>query len=227
VTGYAHTAGGTIEERLRLRVLDAFGELEGQTSDRQEILYVLTGSGTLELAGETHDLEPDSGVLLLPGEEYAIVGDLRLVAVDAPAERAIHRERVVCRFADRDEERADAKRTFRVLHEGELTQFVGIVKPCRAPDHSHPYDEVGYILEGEGLAHIAGEQVPLRAGSCFYLPPGCVHCIENTGPGVMRIMGVFHPAGSPKQRSYQAAQRSQAEPGPARGAAGACDAAGS
>ncbi len=205
MTGYAQTVGGTIEERLRLRVLEVFGELEGETGDRQEILYVLAGSGTLELAGETHDLEPDSGVLLLPGEEYAIVGDLRLVAVDAPADGAIERERVVSRFADRDEERADAKRTFRVLHQGELTQFIGIVEPCRAPDHSHPYDEVGYIVEGAGIAHIGGDQVSLRAGSCFYLPPGCVHCIENTGPGVMRIMGVFFPAGSPKQRSYDAA----------------------
>jgi hypothetical protein len=53
VTGYAHTAGGTIDERLRLRVLDAFGELEGETGDRQEILYVLTGSGTLELGAST------------------------------------------------------------------------------------------------------------------------------------------------------------------------------
>ncbi len=109
------------------------------------------------------------------------------------------------RFADRDDERADEKRTFRVLHQGELTQFIGVVEPCRAPDHSHPYDEVGYIVEGHGIAHIGGEQVPLEAGSCFYLPPGCVHCIENTGPGTMRIMGVFHPAGSPKQRSYDAA----------------------
>jgi hypothetical protein len=32
-----------------------------------------------------------------------------------------------------------------------------------------------------------------------------VHCIENTGPGVMRILGVFHPSGSPRQRSYDAA----------------------
>jgi mannose-6-phosphate isomerase-like protein (cupin superfamily) len=205
VNGYAQTTAEGIDERLRLRVLDVVGELEGETGDRQEILYVLAGSGTLELAGETHGLEPDSGVLVLPGEEYAIVGDVRLVAVDAPVEGVIQRERVVSRFDDRDEERADAKRTFRVLHQGELTQFIGIVEPCRAPDHSHPYDEVGYIVEGEGIAHIAGEQVPLRAGSCFYLPPGCVHCIENTGPGVMRIMGVFHPAGSPKQRSYDAA----------------------
>jgi mannose-6-phosphate isomerase-like protein (cupin superfamily) len=206
VTGYARTAGEGIDERLRLRVLDVSGQLEGETGDAQEILYVLTGSGTLELAGESHPLDPDAGVLLLPGETYSIVGDLRLVSVVAPAEGPIERERVVSRFADRDEERADANRTFRVLHQGELTQFVGVVQPCRAPDHSHPYDEVGYIVEGVGIAHIGGEQVPLRAGSSFYLPPGCVHCIENTGPEVMRLMGVFHPAGSPKQRSYDAAR---------------------
>ena len=128
-----------------------------------------------------------------------------LGSVTAPAEEEIDRERVVSRFADREEERADAKRTFRVLHQGELTQFIGIVEPCRAPDHSHPY-EVGYIVEGNGIAHIGGVEVPLHAGSCFYLRPGCVHCIENTGPGVMRIMGVFHPAGSPRQRSYDAAR---------------------
>lgn len=205
MNGYARTAGGTIEERLRLEVVEVDGRLDGETGDRQEILYVLSGSGTLQLDGDRHALDPDTGVLLLPGEGYTLEGSLRVVSVVAPAEGEIERERVVSRFADREEERADAKRTFRVLHQGELTQFVGIVEPCRAPDHSHPYDEVGYIVEGQGVAHIGGEQVPLRAGSCFYLPPGCVHCIENTGPGVMRIMGVFHPAGSPRQRSYDAA----------------------
>lgn len=206
MNGYAQTVAEGIDERLKLRIVDVEGELEGETGERQEILYVLDGSGRLELDGASHELERDAGVLLLPGERYAIVGELRLVSVVAPVEGEIERARVVSRFADREEERADAKRTFRVLHQGELTQFVGIVEPCRAPDHSHPYDEVGYIVDGRGIAHIGGEQVPLRAGSCFYLPPGCVHCIENTGPGVMRIMGVFHPAGSPKQRSYDAAQ---------------------
>jgi mannose-6-phosphate isomerase-like protein (cupin superfamily) len=205
VTGYAQTVGEGIDQRLKLSFVEVDGRLSGATRDRQEILYVLSGSGTLRLGGEEHELEPDAGVLILPREEYELEGDLRLVSVVAPAEEEIERERVVSRFADRKEERADAKRTFRVLHQGELTQFIGIVEPCRAPDHSHPYDEVGYIVEGRGIAHIAGEQVPLQAGSCFYLPPGCVHCIENTGPGVMRIMGVFHPAGSPKQRSYGAA----------------------
>ena len=52
---------------------------------------------------------------------------------------------------------------------------------------------------------VGGESIAIGPGSCFHLPPGKVHCIENAGPGVMRIMGVFHPSGSPKQRSYDAA----------------------
>jgi hypothetical protein len=35
-----------------------------------------------------------------------------------------------------------------------------------------------------------------------------VHCIENTGPGVMRILGVFHPSGDPASRAYDAAPQS-------------------
>ena len=59
---------------------------------------------------------------------------------------------MIVRFADRPELRADAKRTFRYLVNEEAgcmdaTQFVGIVEPCRAPDHSHSYDEVGYIVD--------------------------------------------------------------------------------
>ena len=53
----------------------------------------------------------------------------------------------------------------------------------------------------KGIAHIAGKQTPIGPGSCFHLPPEEVHCIENTGPAVMRIMGVFHPSGSPASRA--------------------------
>jgi mannose-6-phosphate isomerase-like protein (cupin superfamily) len=85
-------------------------------------------------------------------------------------------------------------------------------EPCRAPDHSHGYDEVGYIVEGQGFAHIEGERLPLAPGSCFHLPPLQVHCIENTGPGVMRILGVFHPSGDPASREYDAATDLEAVP---------------
>ena len=187
--------------------------LPRREADRDELLYVVTGSGTLELDGEPHDLEPESGVYVRAGETYAVdnagPGELLVVSTSVPVEHASRPPReVIVRFSDRPELRADAKRTFRYLVNQDVgcmdaTQFVGIVEPCRAPDHSHTYDEVGYIVAGEGFAHIGGESIPLRPGSCFHLPPEQVHCIENTGPGVMRILGVFHPSGDPASRAYE------------------------
>jgi mannose-6-phosphate isomerase-like protein (cupin superfamily) len=195
-----HTGSSLLEQRV---IRYAPGRsLPRSEPDRDELMYVVSGTGTLELNGEPYDLEPDTGVYVRAGEEYTVdnegADDLLLVSA------------TVVRFADRPELRADGKRTFRYLVNEDAgcldaTQFVGIVEPCRAPDHSHTYDEVGYIVEGEGFAHVGGESIPLRAGSCFHLPPEQVHCIENTGPGVMRILGVFHPSGDPASRSYDAA----------------------
>ena len=180
---------------------------------RDELLFVVSGAGTLELEGEPHTLEPDSGVYVRAGERYSVdnegPADLLVVSTTVPVEQVYRSPReVIVRFADQPELRADAKRTFRYLVNQDAgcmdaTQFVGIVEPCRAPDHSHAYDEVGYIVEGNGFAHIGGESIPLRPGSCFHLPPEQVHCIENTGPGVMRILGVFHPSGDPASRAYE------------------------
>jgi mannose-6-phosphate isomerase-like protein (cupin superfamily) len=208
-----HTGSSLLEQRV---IRYAPGRsLPRSEPDRDELMYVVSGTGTLELNGEPYDLEPDTGVYVRAGEEYTVdnegADDLLLVSATVPIEHVRRGPReVVVRFADRPELRADGKRTFRYLVNEDAgcldaTQFVGIVEPCRAPDHSHTYDEVGYIVEGEGFAHVGGESIPLRAGSCFHLPPEQVHCIENTGPGVMRILGVFHPSGDPASRSYDAA----------------------
>ena len=180
----------------------------------QEVLYVVSGRGVLHVDGAEHELEPEMGVFLAAGESYSVENEgtepLTVVSVLTPQEHAAAADRqVTVRFADREEHVADENRSFRYLvHEDvgcrDVTQFVGVVEPCRAPDHSHPYDEVGYIVEGRGLAHVGGESTPIGPGSCFHLPPEEVHCIENTGPGVMRILGVFFPSGSPKQRAYGA-----------------------
>ena len=185
---------------------------ERRLEGRQEVLYVVSGRGELELEGRRHRLEPDTGVFVAAGESYAIDNpgptDLVLVAVVAPEDRDVARRtrRVTVRFADQPELPASSERTFKYLVNEDVgcfdvTQFVGIVQPSRAPSHTHPYDEVGYVVEGEGFAHVDGESIPLRLGSCFHLAPGQEHCIENSGPGPMRILGVFHPSGSPASRS--------------------------
>lgn len=207
----AHTGSRVLSQRVT-RYAPGRSLPRGEDA-RDELLYVVSGRGSLELEGEPYDLEPDSGAYVRAGETYAVENDgpeeLVVVSTTVPVEQVYRSPReVIVRFADQPELRADAKRTYRYLVNQDAgcmdaTQFVGIVEPCRAPDHSHTYDEVGYIAEGEGFAHIGDESLPLAPGTCFHLPPETVHCIENVGPGVMRIVGVFHPSGDPASRAYE------------------------
>jgi mannose-6-phosphate isomerase-like protein (cupin superfamily) len=211
-------------DRLEQRVVRfAQGRSRPRTLEgRQEVLYVVAGNGTLEVDGRTHRLDPDTGVYLVSGESYTVENSraepLTIVSVLTPQERDTSAgRRVTVRLDEREELEADENRRFRYLvHEDvgclDVTQFVGLVKPSRAPDHSHPYDEVGYIVEGQGIAHVGGESTPIGPGSCFHLPPREVHCIENTGPGLMRILGVFYPSGTPKARSEYQDEEATNEP---------------
>ena len=83
-----------------------------------------------------------------------------------------------------------------------MTQFVGLIPPGRAPDHFHTYDEVVYVLEGEGQLFIGGEAAPLRPGTAVHLPARLVHSLANTTDSEMRVLGVFRPAGSPADAYY-------------------------
>jgi quercetin dioxygenase-like cupin family protein len=79
-----------------------------------------------------------------------------------------------------------------------------VIAPGRAPDHSHVYDEVIYVLEGDGTLHIDGRHEPVSAGTCIHLPPLREHSLENSGDTPMKVVAVFHPAGDPASRAYEA-----------------------
>jgi mannose-6-phosphate isomerase-like protein (cupin superfamily) len=207
----AHTGSQLLEQHVTRYAPGR--SLPRREDGRDELLFAVSGQGTLELEGVPYELGPDAAAYVRSGETYVIDNDgpdeLLIVSTTVPVEQVYRSPReVIVRFEDQPELRADAKRTFRYLVNQDAgcmdaTQFLGIVEPCRAPDHSHTYDELGYIVEGVGFAHIEGESIPLAPGSCFHLPPEQVHCIENTGPGVMRILGVFHPSGDPASRAYE------------------------
>jgi quercetin dioxygenase-like cupin family protein len=59
------------------------------------------------------------------------------------------------------------------------TQFLGEIPPGRAPLHSHTYDEVVLVLDGEGVLHAGPAEHPIAPGTCIHLPPGQQHCLEN------------------------------------------------
>ncbi len=58
--------------------------------------------------------------------------------------------------------------------------------------HSHPGDEISYVLEGEGELRIDGEDPRrVKAGESFVIPAGTVHDAVNTGTGTFKLVGVF------------------------------------
>ena len=82
-----------------------------------------------------------------------------------------------------------------------VTQFLGYIKKIKAPFHDHTYDEVIYILEGEGLVHHGNSKTKIKKGSSVYLPPGTIHRLENKNQDVeLQLLGVFCPAGSPADK---------------------------
>jgi mannose-6-phosphate isomerase-like protein (cupin superfamily) len=201
-------------EHLEQRVLQ-FSPGRSQergAEDRQEVLFVRSGSGTIEIDGTRHPLEEWSGVFVAPGERYAIETDEELVLVSVTAPESDlgvgENRRVVVRYADQPALPASPNREFRYLVNQDagcldVTQFVGIIPPGRAGEHSHTYDEVVYILEGEGVYHIGDEHIPMAAGTCIHLPPLVRHCLENTGSADMKVLGVFHPSGDPASRASE------------------------
>ena len=180
-----------------------------KATDRDEVAYVVFGSGTLLLEGEDHELGPEIGFYIRAGEVYEVVNDsledILIVSVTAPEplEKTVGGGRkVTVRVADQPILPAGKDREFRFVIDPkagcqDVTQFVGMIPPGRAPTHYHLYDEVIYVLDGSGVLHLEGQpDTPIATGTCIHLPPPVQHCLENTGDRPLYVLGVFHPAGN-------------------------------
>jgi quercetin dioxygenase-like cupin family protein len=195
--------------------LDPAASMDRDTGECEEVLFVLDGTGSLELADDDHELEPESGAYLAPGEEYRLENTgpqrLTLISVRIPdpdsGENAVAQRTVVRRLADQDAQAATTDREFRIVADPSTglrsaTHFVGYIPAARAPDHFHTYNEVIYVLDGEGVLHTQGNDHTVKPGSCIQLPARVVHCLQNTGNATMRVVAVFRPAGSPAAAYY-------------------------
>ena len=61
-----------------------------------------------------------------------------------------------------------------------------------AGKHTHPGEELGYVLEGTLLLEIQGKPpVTLKAGDSFFVPAGVVHDGKNTGKGPAKVLATY------------------------------------
>jgi mannose-6-phosphate isomerase-like protein (cupin superfamily) len=192
-------------------------------SERSERTASAESNARIIIDGWPFDISSDAGIFVRPRETFAIdnpgPNSIVLVSSRCPdpdtAAEFISLSTVsksdsapssspLVRLADRRAQ-STADRWYRVMVDDEIgssnaTQFVGSIPPGRAPDHFHHYEEVLFILKGEGRMWAGETNTAIKAGSCIYLPKGQVHCVENTGEDELRLLGVFYPAGSPSVR---------------------------
>lgn len=81
--------------------------------------------------------------------------------------------------------RIDLQRNDLSLPGREAVQAIVEIAPgTTAPKHSHPGEEIIYVLEGTLIYEIDGKPpVTLKAGDVLFIPYGAIHSATNVGSG--------------------------------------------
>lgn len=69
---------------------------------------------------------------------------------------------------------------------------VEIAPGASAGRHTHPGEEISYVMEGEGEVLIQGQPaLKIKAGDGFVVPNGAIHDARNTGTQPLKLAAVY------------------------------------
>ena len=71
--------------------------------------------------------------------------------------------------------------------------FVTVYPGGNTKNHDHSWEQVNYILKGQGLLVVDDSKEAIEAGMAIHIPGGERHCYENTGSEPLIILGVLGP----------------------------------
>ena len=73
-----------------------------------------------------------------------------------------------------------------------MLSFLEMEQGCIVPEHSHPHEQAGLILEGKLQFRIGTEEQITQAGDAFIVPANVVHAGEVI-EGPARLLDIFNP----------------------------------
>ena len=85
---------------------------------------------------------------------------------------------------------------FEVLQETDRSQTaVMTIAPGRdaGPEETHAGDQIVYVLEGEGVVRVDGEEHQAAAGACVMIPAGARHHVKNSGAVPLFFLTIYAP----------------------------------
>ena len=69
---------------------------------------------------------------------------------------------------------------------------VDVAPGAKAGRHTHPGDEISYVMEGEATLLVDGQPPKqVKAGESFVVPAGVVHDAHNNGTTAIKLVGVY------------------------------------
>jgi quercetin dioxygenase-like cupin family protein len=82
-----------------------------------------------------------------------------------------------------------------ILQSGDkIMMMILTVEPgIPTPPHSHPHEQIGYLIEGRGVLFSGGKSMEIQAGTSFLIPPNESHNFNATGEKPAIIIDVFSP----------------------------------
>ncbi|MGQ9781365.1 MAG: cupin domain-containing protein [Nitrososphaeria archaeon] len=59
--------------------------------------------------------------------------------------------------------------------------------------HSHPHEQLLYVIEGDGEFQLGTQKTTLKAGDIVHIPPNESHGFTAIGDNPLTIIDIFHP----------------------------------
>ncbi|RTE11765.1 cupin domain-containing protein [Paenibacillus whitsoniae] len=87
---------------------------------------------------------------------------------------------------------------FVLLCDGTQTSFVSVVEIFDEGGQTPPNEHSGaveyfYVLHGEGIAVVGDQEMGIKTGSFFIVPPGNNHQVRNTGASRLYVLTTMIP----------------------------------
>jgi quercetin dioxygenase-like cupin family protein len=75
---------------------------------------------------------------------------------------------------------------------GAMLNLLDFEPGSRVPEHDHPHEQLGLVVDGELVLQIAGVEHLLHAGDAYQIDGGVRHAAWTTD-APCRVLDVFHP----------------------------------
>ena len=73
-----------------------------------------------------------------------------------------------------------------------MFSFVRLAPGAVMPDHNHPHEQLGYVVEGTMVLNLAGDERTLQPGDAYAIPGGVTHRAVG-GPNGCLVLDAFSP----------------------------------